>query len=85
MELVIEYVMEGNPEPMMVLNNAPASPHVGDITPGPGGAIYRIVQRAYIVEAPNAAAAAILGTKPNRGRVVIQCVIVPIEVSEHAN
>lgn len=77
MHTVLEFVLPGVEEPMMVMNNPPVTPHVGDLTPGPDGTIYRIVQRGFVIEKPSGIQ--LMGGTVDRGRVVIQCVIMPLQ------
>lgn len=75
MEVVVQAVLDTG-ELMLVLNNAPATPQLGDIMLGPDGTVYRVVQRAYIIEKPETKLT-VVGKAPDKGRIVIQCVIVP--------
>lgn len=81
MEIVLEFVLPGKDESIMVMNNPPAVPMVGDLTIGPDGTVFQIRQRAFIIqEGKNKLA--IAGAPKDLGRIVWQCVVLPVELSE---
>lgn len=76
MDAVVQAVLP-NGEIMLVLNHAPVFPQLGDLMPGPDGTVYQVVQRAYIIEKPETKLT-VVGKEPDKGRIVIQCVITPV-------
>lgn len=79
MDTRLEFVIPGIMQPMLVLHKPVATPNVGDITLGPDGTIYRIAQRAFLIEQSSS----IIATgKPLKGCLVIQCVLVALAIEE---
>lgn len=55
MNLVVEFLAMvkdkvSEESPISLIKNPPEPPMVGDITPGPDGKLWRIVQRSYVME-----------------------------------
>lgn len=81
MQIVLEFVLPGKDEAIMVMNNPPAVPMVGDVTLGPDGTVFQIRQRAFIVqESQNKLN--IVGAPKDAGRIIWQCIVVPVELPE---
>lgn len=71
----VEFVLGDTGKILLDLHDSPAEPQVGDLTIGPDGIVYRIVQRAFLIKNTSI-------LTHGAAQISLQCVLIPQDILE---